>query len=76
MTVTAGCGLIDESGSAPTPSPEPTVPFTKETVAAEIEAVARNGGLPASALVEVGGDHYLNDPRSLAAMAAACERGR
>ncbi|MFF5896198.1 hypothetical protein ACFY8O_09785 [Streptomyces argenteolus] len=47
MTVTAGCGLGDESGSAPAPSPEPTVPFTKETVTAEIEAVARNGGLPA-----------------------------
>ncbi|MCX5412892.1 hypothetical protein [Streptomyces sp. NBC_00059] len=47
MTMTAGCGLMDESESAPTASPEPIVPFTRDTVAGEIEAVARNGGLPA-----------------------------
>src|SRR5436190_590663 len=34
-----------------------------------------NGGLPASALVEVGPDHWLNDAQSLAAMVTACERG-
>jgi hypothetical protein len=46
MTVTAGCGLTDESGGAPAPSAEPPAPFTKDAVAGEIEAVARNGGLP------------------------------
>lgn len=38
------------------------------------EELAANSGLPASALIEVGVDHWLNDPASLAAMAAACER--
>ena len=37
------------------------------------EELAANSGLPASALVEVGGDHWLNDPASLAAMVEACE---
>ena len=31
------------------------------------------GGLPASALVEVGSDHRLADPEPLAAMLRACE---
>jgi hypothetical protein len=39
------------------------------------EELAANSGLPASALVEVGSDHWLNDPGSLAAMVAACEQG-
>ena len=43
---------------------------------ADSEELVRAGGLPASALVEVGEDHWLNDPASLAALAAACERGR
>jgi hypothetical protein len=38
------------------------------------EELVRNSDLPASALIEVGSDHYLNDPQSLAAIAAACER--
>lgn len=38
------------------------------------EELVANSGLPASALVEVGGDHWLNDPASLGAMVAACER--
>lgn len=39
---------------------------------ADSAELVRNGGLPASALVEVGEDHYLNDPLALSAMAAAC----
>jgi hypothetical protein len=41
------------------------------------EELVRNSGLPASALLEVGGDHRLADPGPLATMLAACEgRGR
>ncbi|MEU4260871.1 hypothetical protein ACYCCF_08130 [Streptomyces argenteolus] len=47
MTVTAGCGLVGEDGTAPEPSPEPTVPFTRETVAGETAAAAGTAGLPA-----------------------------
>jgi quercetin dioxygenase-like cupin family protein len=39
------------------------------------EELAANSGLPASALIEVGCDHWLNDPGSLGALVAACERG-
>ena len=39
------------------------------------EELAANSGLPASARVAVGSDHWLNDPGSLAAMVEACERG-
>jgi hypothetical protein len=37
------------------------------------EALVRNSGLPASALIEVGTDHRLADPEPLAAMLRACE---
>ena len=40
------------------------------------EELAANSGLPASALIEVGSDHWLNDPESLGAMVAACETRR
>ena len=43
---------------------------------ADSEELARAGGLPASALIEVGGDHRLADPDSLAAMLKACEETR
>jgi hypothetical protein len=36
------------------------------------EELVANSDLPPSALVEVGTDHWLNDPASLAAMLAAC----
>lgn len=36
------------------------------------EELVRNSSLPASALIEVGGDHRLADPESLAAMLKAC----
>lgn len=40
---------------------------------ADSEELARNSGLPGSALVEVGSDHRLADPEPLAAMLRACE---
>jgi hypothetical protein len=40
---------------------------------ADSEERVRNSGLPASALVEVGGDHRLADPEPLRKM-EACER--
>ncbi|MFE4689025.1 hypothetical protein ACFRH6_03085 [Streptomyces sp. NPDC056749] len=46
ITLTAGCGLVGDAGSAPAPSPEPTPPFTAQTVADEIAGFARAGGLP------------------------------
>jgi hypothetical protein len=41
---------------------------------ADSEELVRSGGLPASALVEVGSDHRLADPEPLKAMLRACER--
>jgi hypothetical protein len=40
------------------------------------EELVRSSALPASSLVEVGIDHYLNDPESLKKMLEACEAGR
>ena len=40
---------------------------------ADSEELVKNSGLPASALIEVGGDHRLADPEPLAAMLRACE---
>jgi alpha-beta hydrolase superfamily lysophospholipase len=40
---------------------------------ADSEELIRNSGLPASALIEVGSDHRLADPMSLARMLLACE---
>jgi hypothetical protein len=37
------------------------------------EELIRNSGLPATALIEVGHDHYLNDAESLKKMVAVCE---
>ena len=37
------------------------------------EELVANSGLPASALIAVGSDHWLNDPESLAAMVSVCE---
>jgi len=39
---------------------------------ADSEELVANSGLPASALIEVGGDHRLADPASLYAMLKAC----
>jgi len=40
---------------------------------ADSRELVRASGLPASALVEVGGDHRLADPEPLAAMLRACQ---
>ena len=45
-----------------------TVPF------ADSEELVRSSGLPAEALIEVGSDHRLADPQSLAKMLEMCER--
>jgi hypothetical protein len=42
------------------------IPFT------DSEELARNSGLPRSALIEVGNDHRLADPEPLRTMLAAC----
>ena len=39
---------------------------------ADSEELARNSGLPGHALIEVGSDHRLADPKPLAAMLRAC----
>lgn len=39
------------------------------------EELVRNSGLPEDALVEVGMDHWLNDPNSLERMLEACIAG-
>jgi hypothetical protein len=41
---------------------------------AHSEDLVRNSGVPRSGLIEVGSDHRLADPESLAAMLRACER--
>lgn len=41
---------------------------------AESEELVRRSGLPAPTLIEVGADHRLADPESLAAMLRACAR--
>jgi len=40
---------------------------------ADSDELVRNSGLPAGTLIEVGNDHRLADPESLAAMLRACE---
>ena len=40
---------------------------------ADSEELARNSGLPTSALIEVGSDHRLADPEPLEAMLRECE---
>jgi len=47
-----------------------TIPF------ADSDELVRNSGLPASTLIEVGGDHRLADIGSLETMLRACEDGR
>jgi alpha/beta superfamily hydrolase len=39
---------------------------------ADSEELAKNSGLPATALIEVGTDHWLADPEPLAVMLKAC----
>jgi hypothetical protein len=48
---------------------DPTIPFS------DTEELIRNSGLPASALIEVGVDHFLSTPDALNAMLEACRSG-
>jgi hypothetical protein len=38
------------------------------------EELIKSSGLPSEALIDVGNDHWLSDPKSLEAMLKACER--
>ena len=73
------CPAWKKHGSARTVKPgtvvlhsraDDVVPF------ADSEDLVRNSGLPASALIEVGTGHRLDDPQPLAAMVEACENLR
>src|SRR5262249_31490776 len=73
------CPAWKKHGSARTVKPgtvilhsraDDVVPF------ADSEALLRDSGLPASALIEVGDDHWLADPEPLAAMVEAWENLR
>ena len=59
--VTPGTVILHSRG-------DDVVPF------ADSEELVVNSGLPAAALVEVGGDHRLADAESLAAMLKECRR--
>jgi hypothetical protein len=59
-TVKPGTAILHSSA-------DDVVPF------ADSEELARNSGLPVSALIEVGTDHRLADPVPLAAMLNACD---
>jgi hypothetical protein len=48
--------------------PDDIVPF------ADSEELLRDSGLPSDAVIEVGSDHWLNEPASLAALLRVCER--
>ena len=61
-TVKAGTVILHSQG-------DDVVPF------AASEKLVRNSGLPASALIEVGNDHWLHDSESMEAMLRACEGG-
>ena len=70
------CPAWKRWGTARTVKPGTTILHSRadETIPfAESEELARNSGLPPDALVEVGGDHRLADPESLAALKRACE---
>lgn len=56
FTTTAGCGLVgdSESATAPASSPDPVVPYTRETAAGEITSLALAGGLPAGGMAMSG----------------------
>jgi hypothetical protein len=70
------CPAWEKWGSARTVKPGTVILHSKADDViplANSEELVRNSGLPASALVEVGTDHRLADPKPLAAMLKACE---
>ena len=62
-TVKAGTTILHSQA-------DEVVPF------ADSEELVRNSGLPSDSLIEVGTEHRLADPESLAKMLEACERAR
>jgi len=64
------CPAWKKYGTVKTVRAGTVIPFT------DSEELLRNSGLPASTLVEVGNDHRLADPESLAALLRACEQPR
>jgi len=71
--------LPDLRGTARTVKPGAVIlhsPADDVVPFADSEALLRDSGLPASALIEVGDDHWLADPEPLAAMVGACENLR
>lgn len=70
------CPAWKRWGTATTVKPNVTILHSRadEVISfSDSEELVRNSGLPDSVLIEVGGDHRLADPESLAAMAIACE---
>ena len=73
------CPAWKRRGTARTVKPGTTILHSRADDVipfADSEELVRSSGLPASALVEVGGDHRLADPEPLAAMLRTCESER
>jgi alpha/beta superfamily hydrolase len=70
------CPAWKKYGAARTVKPNTTILHSRADDVvpfADSEELIRTGGLPETALVEVGTDHRLADPGPLQAMLAACE---
>jgi alpha-beta hydrolase superfamily lysophospholipase len=70
------CPAWRHHGTARTAKPNTTILHSRADDVvpfADSEELVRASGLPATALVEVGGNHRLADPEPLAAMRKACE---
>jgi quercetin dioxygenase-like cupin family protein len=76
--IDTGDARLEEVGAARTVKPGTVIPHSRTDDVVPFvfsQELVANSGLPASALIEVGSDHWLNDPESLGVMLAACERG-
>ena len=72
------CPAWKKYGTAKTLKPGTTILHARAddvVPLADSEELVHSGGLPASALSEVGTDHRLADPEPLAAMLRACAGG-
>ena len=71
------CPAWKKFGAAKTVKPDTVILHSRADDVvpfADSEELVRNSGLPAEALIEVGGDHRLADPQSLTAMRTACDK--
>ena len=71
------CPAWTKYGTAKTVKPGTTILHSRADDVvpfADSEELVRTSGLPATALVKVGGDHRLADPEPLEAMLRECER--